>query len=62
MARYFVHWKTEPASGKWLEISAKLRAMMNWPAATMGHDQMKTPPMVARPRPKSVKMPVEGEM
>ena len=25
-ARYFVHWKTEPAIGKWLETSAKLSA------------------------------------
>ena len=31
-ARYLVHWKTDPAMGKWLETSAKLSATMNWPA------------------------------
>ena len=43
-ARYLVHWKTDPAMGKWLETSAKFRATMNWPSATMGQLQMKTPP------------------
>jgi hypothetical protein len=36
--------------------------MMNWPSATIGQLQKKTPPMVVRPRKKSAKMPVDGEM
>jgi hypothetical protein len=28
----------------------------------MGHDQMKTPPIVVKPKANSVKMPVDGEM
>ena len=35
---------------------------MIWPSATMGHDQMKTPPNVISPKAKSVKIPVDGEM
>ena len=42
---YFVHWNTEPATGKWLDTSAKFSAMMNWPIATTGQVQMNTPPM-----------------
>ena len=60
--RYFVHWKTEPAIGKWLETSANTRATMNWPAATTGKVQMNAPPSVPIPRMNSVKMPVAGEM
>ena len=59
---YFDHWNTEPASGKWLDTSAKFSAMMNWPSATTGQVQMNTPPSVVRPRAKSVKMPVDGEI
>ena len=40
---YLDHWNTEPASGKWLDTSAKFSAMMNWPAATTGQVQMKAP-------------------
>jgi hypothetical protein len=35
---------------------------MNWPRATIGHDQMNTPPTVMRPSEKRVKIPVDGEM
>ena len=59
---YLVHWNTDPASGKWLDTSAKFSAMMNWPIATIGQVQMKTPPIVIRPSANSVKMPVDGEM
>ncbi len=62
LARYLVHWKTEPATGKWLDTSAKFIAMTNWPAATTGQVQMNTPPSVVRPSANRVKMPVDGEM
>ena len=58
----FVHWKTEPAIGKWEETSAKFIATMNWPSATTGNVQMNAPPSVPTPRMNSVKMPVAGEM
>ena len=35
---------------------------MNCPSATTGQLQMKTPPIVVRPRQNRVKMPVDGEM
>src|SRR4051794_21256991 len=60
--RCFDHWYTEPATGMWLESSAKESAMMNWPSATSGQLQKKTPPIVVRPSAKSAKMPVDGEM
>jgi len=49
-ARYFVHWNTEPATGKWLESSAKFRATMNCMIATNGHVHHITPPSAAMPR------------
>jgi len=61
-ARYFVHWNTEPATGKWLESSAKFRATINWKIATTGHVQNRKPPRADIPRKNSVKMPVDGEM
>ena len=61
-ARYLVHWNTEPATGKWLDTSAKFRAMRNWPRATTGQVQMNTPPSVVSPSANRVKIPVEGEM
>ena len=60
--RNFVHWNTEPASGKWLETSANTSATMNCPSATTGNVQMNAPPSVPIPRMNSVKMPVAGEM
>ena len=35
---------------------------MSCPIATIGQLQMKTPPIVVRPRKNNAKMPVEGEM
>ena len=58
----FVHWNTEPASGKCEETSANTSATMNWPSATTGNVQMNAPPSVPMPRMNSVKMPVAGEM
>jgi hypothetical protein len=62
LERYFVHWYTDPATGKWELTSAKLRAMMNWPRATMGQLQKKNGPPMPRPSAYSVKIPVLGEM
>jgi len=60
--RYFDHWKTEPATGKWLETSAKVSAIRNCPTATIGQLQKKNPPIVVSPSAKSAKIPVDGEM
>ena len=57
-----VHWKTEPASGKWLDISAKFNATKNWNRATTGQVQNRNPPSADIPRKNSVKIPVDGEM
>ena len=61
-ARYFVHWYTEPATGKWLDSSAKFSATMNCINATTGQVQNRKPPSAAIPRKNSVKIPVDGEM
>jgi hypothetical protein len=60
--RYFVHWYTEPATGKWLESSAKFNATTNCMSATTGQVQKRYAPIAAIPRKNSVKMPVDGEM
>jgi len=55
-------YRQDPATGKWLDTSAKFRAMRNWPSATTGQVQMNTPPSVVSPSANRVKIPVDGEM
>jgi hypothetical protein len=57
-----VHWKTEPASGKWLVTSAKFSATTNWNSATTGQVHHSRAPRADIPRKNRVKMPVDGEM
>ena len=54
--------ETDPATGKWLESSAKFKATTNCIKATTGQVQKRYAPRAAIPTPNKAKIPVDGEM